>query len=99
MATAKRTANDYIFEHPESRNLYVRVRDENGRRCVRSLGTTDRRQAELVALPLIREHKARLLANRPRVETVWTTLLEPGLHVNPDGGHVAATERELTYYN
>jgi len=48
---------------------------------------------------LIREHKTRLLAKRPRVERIWTTKLEPGLHVNPDGGHIAASERELTHYN
>jgi len=39
------------------------------------------------------------LAARPRVETTWHHKLAPGLHVGPDGGHIAATERELTYYD
>jgi integrase len=48
---------------------------------------------------MIAEHKARLLAARPRLETTWQSRLEPGLHVGPEGGHIAATERELTHFN
>jgi hypothetical protein len=40
-----------------------------------------------------------LLAARPRVETTRHHKLAPGLHVSPDGGHIAATERELTHYD
>lgn len=99
MATATRTKNDYIFEHPQSRCLFLRLRDENGRRFVRSLGTSDRLQAEIIASPLIAEHKARILAARPRLESVWVHKLEPGrIHADPDGGTIAATDRELIHY-
>jgi integrase len=97
-ATAKRTKNDYIFEHPQSKYLYLRLRDSDGRRFVKSLGTTDKLQAEILALPLIAEHKARLLAARPHVETTWWHKLEPGRkHTAPDGGEIIATDKELLY--
>jgi integrase len=48
---------------------------------------------------MISEHKARLLAARPKIEIAWKSDLDPGLHAGPDGGQIAATERELTYYN
>ena len=78
--------------------LGVRLRSPS-QTVVKSLGTAKRAEAEIIALPQIAEHKARLLAARPRVERIWQSRLEPGLHIGPDGGHVAATERELTYYN
>jgi integrase len=93
----KRTQNDYIFEHPQSRNLYIRLRDADGRRIVRSLGTTDRRQAEIDALPLIAEHKARLLRAKPHVVTTFEREYEPGMHVGPNGEKIYATNRELHY--
>ncbi len=89
---------DHIFQRPQSQNFYVRLRDENGRRFVQSLGTNDRREAEVKAGPLITEHKARILAARPRVETVWQHRLEPGReHVGEDGGKIIATEKELIH--
>ena len=89
---------DWIFQRPQSSNFYVRLRDDKGRRFVQSLGTTDRREAEIKALPLIAEHKARMLAARPRIETVWKHALEPGRkHVGDDGGEIVATEKELIY--
>ena len=84
MATAKRTKNDYIFEHPELKNLFIRLRNSAGRRYVKSLGTTDRREAEIIALPMIAEHKARLLAARPSLETNWDRVLAPGLYSSVD---------------
>jgi integrase len=64
-------------------------------RVEKSLGTPDRRQAEVLALPLIAEHKAKLLAARPRLAPIWEREYAPGLHVLADGGKVFATEREL----
>jgi integrase len=63
-----------------------------GRSVEQSLKTTDRREAELAALPMIAEHKAKLLAMRPRLEAAWVPQHQPGLH---DG--FFATERELHY--
>ncbi len=99
MATASRARHgSYLFQRPGSSNWWVRLRSPS-QTVVKSLGTAKRAEAEIIALPQIAEHKARLLAARPRVERIWQNRLEPGLHIGPDGGHVAATERELTYYN
>ena len=63
MAIRKR---DYLFKRDGSQ--YWRVRFQMGGRSVeQSLKTTDRREAELAALPMIAEHKAKLLAMRPRL--------------------------------
>ena len=68
-----------------------------GKRTEKSLGTSDRRQAEMLALPLISEHKAALLAAKLHLETKWRRQYEPGLHNGPNGERVAATERELAF--
>jgi integrase len=85
------------MQFPGSENWFVRLRDENGRRCVRSLGTRDREQAVILSLPLIAEHKERLRAARPHLEAGWK--LEPGReHAAPDGnGKIVATDRELIH--
>lgn len=70
-----------------------------GQRTERSLGTSDRRQAEMLALPLISEHKAALLAAKLHLETTWRRQYEPGLHNGPNGERIAATERELSFYD
>ena len=89
---------DHIFQRPQSSNYYVRLRDANGRRFVQSLGTSDYQEAAVKAHAMIGEHKARLLAARPRVETVWQHALEPGReHVGEDGGKIIATEKELIH--
>lgn len=90
---------DWLMQFSGSKNWFVRLRNEKGKRYVKSLGTSDREQAVILALPEIAEHKKRLLAARPKIETAWQSAMEPGLHTDPDGGHIAATERELTYYN
>jgi integrase len=97
-ATARARHGSYIFQRPGSSNWYVRLRSPD-KTIVQSLGTADKLKAEILALPMAEKHKAKLLAARPRIETTWQSRLEPGLHVGPDGGHIAATERELTYYN
>src|SRR5208282_5391650 len=88
---------DYLFQRPGSANWYVKLQSPTGR-IEKSLGTSDRRQAEVLALPMIAEHKAALLAARPRFETIWQHQYEPGReHVGPDGGRILATERELFF--
>jgi integrase len=95
MARAKH--GSYIFRRPGSENWWVKLRSATGR-VEKSLRTIDRREAEILALPLIAQHKAALLAARPRVETTWQHRLEPGRkHVAPDGGEILATDKELFY--
>jgi hypothetical protein len=86
---------DFIFQRPGSENWWIKLRS-GGQRIEKSLGTPVRAHAEIMALPMIAEHKAKLLEARPRLETTWTHLLEPGReHVAPDGGRILATDREL----
>jgi integrase len=97
MATMKRTKTDYIFEHSASRNLYLRLRNSDGRRYVQSLGTPDRREAEIAALPLIAQHKQRLLDARPRVVPIFIREYEPGMHTGMNDERIYATATELHY--
>ncbi len=73
---------------------HIKLQSPTGR-VERSLGPSDRVQAELLALPMIAEHKAALFAARPRLEAAWAPQYGPGLHIGPDGGRLFATEREL----
>jgi integrase len=87
----------YLFQRPGSRNWHIKLQSPAGR-TERSLGTPDRVQAEILALPMIAEHKAKLLEARPRIETAWRHEYEPGReHVRPDGERVIATDRELIH--
>jgi integrase len=94
---AKRT-RDYLSKRPNSQHWRVRFQID-GRSVEKSLRTPDRAVAEVMALPLIAEHKTRLLEARPRlVEGPWVSQYEPGReHVLPDGNRVIATERELLH--
>ena len=88
---------DYLFLRPGSRNWHVKLQSPTGR-VERSLGTPDRVQAEILALPMIAEHKAKLLEARPRLETTWQHEYEPGReHVRPDGERIIAADRELIH--
>lgn len=88
---------DYLFQRPGSANWWIKLQSP-GKRVEKSLGTADRRQAEILALPMIAKHKALLLAARPHLVTVWQHKLEPGReHVAPDGSKIIATARELIY--
>ena len=76
---------DYLFLRPGSRNWQVKLQSPTGR-VERSLGTADRVQAEILALPMIAEHKVKLLEARPRLETIWKHDYEPDReHIGPDG--------------
>jgi len=88
---------DYIFQRAGSVNWYVKLRS-GGKRIEKSLGTSDRAQAEIISLDMIRDHKKRLLDARPRIEMSWRHQYEPGRkHVAPDGGEIIATDKELLY--
>jgi integrase len=88
---------DYLFLRPGSRNWHVKLQSPTGR-VEKSLGTPDRVQAEILALPMIAEHKVKLLEARPRVETTWQHEYEPGReHAGPNGERIIATDRELIH--
>ena len=94
----KRRERDYLFLRPGSRNWHIRFQGEE--RTERSLGVSDRRQAEIIALPMIAAHRAKVLARQPRFVTGWWHELEPGQkHIGPDGGEIIATDKELIYLN
>jgi hypothetical protein len=59
-----------------------------------SLGTADRRQAEIAAMPYIAEHKRVLLAAAaPGPDIAWRHEYEPGRqHPGPDGETIVATD-------
>ena len=88
---------DYLFLRPGSRNWHVKLQSPTGR-VERSLGTPDRVQAEILALPMIAEHKVKLLEARPRLETTWQHEYEPGReHIGPGGERIIAANRELIH--
>jgi integrase len=93
---ARARHGSYLFQRPGSENWYVKLRSP-GKRVEVSLGTSDRRQAEVLALPKITDHKAALLAARPRVATTWEREYKPGLHTGLNGERIFATDRELHY--
>ena len=94
-----RRKTDYLFQRPGSRNWHIKLQSPTGR-VEKSLRTPDRVQAEILALPMVAEHKAALLAVRPRLEATWQHEYEPGReHVGPDGERIIATDRELIYLN
>jgi integrase len=88
----------YLFQRPDSRNWHVRFRYPD-KVIEKSLGTPDIKMAEILALPMIAEHKTVLLSRKPRLEATWRYDYAPGgLHDAPNGERVAATETELKFY-
>jgi integrase len=83
----------YLFQRGST--FYVKLRNPAGR-VEKSLRTSDRREAEIAALPLIAAHKGALLAARPTVTLIWHRAHEPGLRVI-DGEQAIVTERELQF--
>jgi integrase len=86
----------YLFKRPGSDNWYVKLRSPTGR-VERSLGTSNFREAEAKAGPLIATHKAALQAARPRIETTFQPEYPPGLHTDSDGQRIYATTKELHF--
>jgi integrase len=94
MAAARARHGSYLFQRGSM--WWIKLRSPTGR-IERSLGTSDRRTAEVIALPMIGEHKAALLAGRPRLVAIWEHKLEPGReHASPDG-RIIATDKELIH--
>jgi integrase len=90
---------DYLFLRDGSRNWQIKLQYPDGR-IEKSLGTPDRAQAEILALPYIQDHKMRLLEARPGVQVTWVHRFEPGQeHITPDGERIVADDRELIFLN
>jgi integrase len=98
MAPTERARHgSYLFQRPGSSNWYVQLRSPDERKVV-SLRTADKLEAKVKADPMIAEHRAKLLAARPRFDMVWKHALEPGReHAGPDGGKIVATDKELIH--
>lgn len=92
---ARARHGSYLFRRDGSTNWWVRLRSGN-QRIEKSLRTSDRREAEMLAAPMVAAHKAALLAARPRLEMSPYTL-NPGEYTGPDGERVIATTREVIY--
>ncbi len=96
---------DYLFLRKGSQNWHLKLQypgdlgQKIGRKRIeKSLGTPDRAQAEILALPYIQEHKVQLLHGRKDFRIVWKHRFEPGRqHVGPAGERIIATDRELIY--
>jgi integrase len=86
----------YLFRRKGSNNLYVRLQPPGQKIIEKSLGTADVKLAEIVAMPLIREHKAFMYQRRPTVTPIWHRVYEPGLRMI-DGEQAIVTERELQF--
>jgi integrase len=93
MSKTRARHGTYIFQRGST--WYVKLQSPTCR-VEKSLRTSDFREAEIAALPLIAEHKAALLANRPKVTLIWHRAHEPGLRVI-DGEQAIVTERELQF--
>jgi hypothetical protein len=88
---------DYLFLRKGSRNWQLKLQSP---RIEKSLGTPDRAQAEILALPYIQEHKVRLLEAKPGVQVTWLHRFAPGQeHITPDGERIVADDRELIFLN
>lgn len=98
---------NYLFRRPGSQNWYLKLQytgdlaERMGRRRIeKSLGTPNRAEAEIRALPLIEQHKRALFEEqRARDFPIRAThKLEPGReHQGASGERVIATEKELIY--
>jgi len=90
---------DYLFQRSGSSNWWIKLQSP-GNRVEKSLRTSDRKEAEIIALPMIAHHKAALLATKPRLEAVWRYEYEPSadLQKGPNGERVAASATELKFY-
>src|SRR6266404_5325680 len=89
---------DYLFRRPGSQNWWIKLQAPSN--IEKSLGTPDRAQADVMALPMIGEHKRRLLEARPGIQVAWRHRFTPGQeHVTEDGERVVARDRELIFLN
>jgi integrase len=99
MSVAMTRKTDYLFQRPGGSMWWIKLQSP-GKRVEKSLRTSDRKEAEIIALPMIAHHKAALLAARPRFETAWRYEYEPSadLQNGPNRERVAASATELKFY-
>ena len=84
---------DYLFHKNGSPNWFLRLQGD--RETIESLRTSNRLEAEARAAVKIGEHKAALLAARPKVTTIWdSTHKQFGLRFI-EGKQIFVSEREL----
>jgi integrase len=90
---------DYLFQRPGTSNWWIKLQSP-GKRVEKSLRTRDKKEAEIIALPMVAHHKAALLAARPRMETVWRYEYELSADMQdaPNGERVLASTTELKFY-
>jgi integrase len=87
----------YLFQ----RGATWYVKTQGARRIEKSLHTSDRAQALVLAAPFIQAHQRELAARAPRAETVWTPRYEPRLtpYAGDNGEQIVAGPRELAIYD
>jgi len=83
----------YLFQRGST--WYVKT--QGAKRIERSLHTSDKAQANVLAAPFIAAHMREIAARRPRVEA--TKRYEPGLHDGENGERIAATALEVSFYD
>ena len=90
---------DYLFQRPGSSMWWIKLQSP-GKRVEKSLRTSDRKEAEIIALPMIAHHKAALLAAKPRFETAWRTSTSraPIYKTAPTGNASPRSATELKFY-
>ena len=99
---------DYLFKRPGSQNWWVRFQYPDNvspdlRKVEKSLGTPDRTEAEIKALPLIHSHKQKVLERRALKEGRlslgnFAPQYEPGReHHSPEGQRLLATADQLFF--
>jgi len=83
----------YLFQ----RGSIWYVKTQGAKRIEKSLHTSDKAQAKVLATSYILAHERELAARRPRVEA--TKRYEPGLHDGENGERIAATALEVSFYD
>jgi integrase len=93
-------ARDYLFRKNGSANWSVRFQ-RDGKDVIKSLGTSNRQEAEIIAGPLVTQHKAILLDLKPRLEVAWRFDFEPSedMQAAPNGERVLASNTELKFFD
>src|SRR5579864_7060059 len=87
----------YLFQ----RGATWYVKTQGAKRIEKSLHTSDRAHALVLAAPFIQAHQRELAARAPRAETVWTPRFAPRLapYAGTNGEQILAGPRELTIYD
>lgn len=87
----------YLFQ----RGAVWYVKTQGAKRIERSLHTSDKAQAKVLAAPFIHAHERELAARAPRAETIWTPRYEPRLtpYAGDNGEQIVAGPRELAIYD